>query len=490
MGEDKIDLNQIREDAQEKSLIFDTISDVEVYVNEKNWSAKKAEAFLQFFHDAKQKRESKFIEENVRRKKIKYLRANFSHRRENMQRSINHSTKFIDNKNRGLDYKFDAKKNYQIWSRWQEQIRIQEREHRRQELAEYKRRDNLAHWLFKGKSMSHSQLRTFRKEIDIDTTTHGYTRYNPTYPKAMRDFFNDHIFAVWVTEGSEGLTKLDPITGKRGLYMIDTYLRRGNLYGEFVKAGAGAEGWGYNPEGGGRAPMGLKGIGRRLVGSRLGKNNQSVSPAKLPRPDAKAAGKRFRKSPERGLTQSRRVISPAKLPRPDAKAAGKRFRRKPKLLRTKNKEPKLDVLVVGAETAGEFKYALGVTKKGGNVIVANPKVTDLARKYKKSGGTFFAGNIEKLPSSAKFNLIREDFPYPVKVFPLTKEFVKARLIRLKPGGTWVVITESPKFVKTLEAVGTVIKRRVIVKEIPRYHKATPHSLHPKRNTRFAVTISK
>ena len=50
-----------------------------------------------------------------------------------------------------------------------------------------------------------------------------------------------------------------------------------------------------------------------------------------------------------------------------------------------------DVLVVGPETRAEFEYAEQVAKQGGNVVAANPAVTEAARAYKQSGGSLFEG---------------------------------------------------------------------------------------------------
>jgi RHS repeat-associated protein len=153
--------------------------------------------------------------------------------------------------------------------------------------------------------------------------------------------------------------------------------------------------------------------------------------------------------------------------------------------------PQLDVLVVGAETAGEFAYARRVAQQGGNVTVVNPTATAEARAYQRAGGNFVQGRVEELPPSARFNLIREDYPFPLgRAFTPSQQFVEARLGRLTPGGTWVVVTESSEFVQALEAAGTYSGARVTVNQIPQAHEATPQSTYPRETTRYVVTFTR
>jgi len=155
----------------------------------------------------------------------------------------------------------------------------------------------------------------------------------------------------------------------------------------------------------------------------------------------------------------------------------------------------VNVLVVGAETASEFDYAVGVAERGGNVTVVNPVATTEARAYQQSGGAFVQGRVEDLPPTAQFDLIREDYPFPLgRAFPVSAQFVQARLARLKPGGSWVVTTEgvgdSPEFVRTLQAAGIQAGARVTTYKIPAAHEATPSSSWPREPDRYALVFSR
>jgi len=153
--------------------------------------------------------------------------------------------------------------------------------------------------------------------------------------------------------------------------------------------------------------------------------------------------------------------------------------------------PQVDVLVVGAESASEFAYARRVAQQGGNVTVVNPVVTAEARAYQQSGGNFVQGRVQELPASARFNLIQEDYPFPLgRAFTPSFQFIEARLGRLKAGGIWVVITESSEFVQALQAAGTFAGARVSVNQIPPAHEATPQSTYPREQNRYAVTFSR
>jgi RHS repeat-associated protein len=153
--------------------------------------------------------------------------------------------------------------------------------------------------------------------------------------------------------------------------------------------------------------------------------------------------------------------------------------------------PQLDVLVVGAETSDEFAYARDVSARGGNVTVVNPIATAEARAYQRAGGNFVQGRVEQLPASARFNLIREDYPFPLgRLFTPSLQFVEARVGRLKPGGTWMVVTESSKFVQALEAAGRYLGASVTVHQIPQAHEATPQSTYPRETTRYVVTFTR
>jgi hypothetical protein len=95
-----------------------------------------------------------------------------------------------------------------------------------------------------------------------------------------------------------------------------------------------------------------------------------------------------------------------------------------------------NVLVVGAETAGEFAWASEVAATGqqvqghraggegrgvrpragrrrGRVTVVNPVITPEAQASTARGGTVVRGTVESLPQRAAYTMIREDFPFPL-----------------------------------------------------------------------------
>jgi hypothetical protein len=153
--------------------------------------------------------------------------------------------------------------------------------------------------------------------------------------------------------------------------------------------------------------------------------------------------------------------------------------------------PSSSVLVVGAETDAEFAYAQGVRQSGGHSTVVNPRVTDATVGFQQSGGTFVQGMIEDLPADARFDFIREDYPYPLgPMLPQAESFVAARLARLNPKGTWVLITEAPEFADSLEIAGARANARVTVDRIPLYHEATPQSSYPREMSRYVLTFTK
>jgi hypothetical protein len=150
------------------------------------------------------------------------------------------------------------------------------------------------------------------------------------------------------------------------------------------------------------------------------------------------------------------------------------------------------VLVVGAESESEFAYASDLAMRGQQVTVVNPRTTEQAEAYIAQGGNFLKTKIELLPKDATFNLIREDYPYPLgQMFQPTTEFAEARLSRLAPGGRWVVVTESSEFAETLE--GAVFGKGVSVTkyEIPLpYHEGMPQSTWPQEANRFIFIIQR
>lgn len=134
------------------------------------------------------------------------------------------------------------------------------------------------------------------------------------------------------------------------------------------------------------------------------------------------------------------------------------------------------VLVVGAEQPSEFDWAAGLQASGQDVTVVNPHTSPAARQFRQGGGNLITGTVESLPPQSAFNVIREDFPFPLgRVFQPTRDFAMARISRLAPGGRWVVVTESAEFASTLEGVVAGLDVDVIRTTAPPAHEATPTS---------------
>ncbi|MDQ7802667.1 hypothetical protein Q5425_02915 [Amycolatopsis sp. A133] len=151
-----------------------------------------------------------------------------------------------------------------------------------------------------------------------------------------------------------------------------------------------------------------------------------------------------------------------------------------------------NVLVVGAETAGEFGWAADVAAAGQQVTVVNPVITPEAQAYAARGGTVVRGTVESLPQRPAYTMIREDFPFPLgRMFEPTVEFATARISRLAPGGRWVVTTESVEFAETLQGVAAAQRgTSVTVREVPAHHEGAPVSQWPRDVTRFILVVEK
>jgi hypothetical protein len=147
------------------------------------------------------------------------------------------------------------------------------------------------------------------------------------------------------------------------------------------------------------------------------------------------------------------------------------------------------VLVVGPETEGEFQYAQKVDASGGKATAVNPVKTPAADRFVAGGGEFVEGKVDTLPKDAKFDIIREDFPYPTGNFVDTAS-ANERISRLKSGGSWVVVTEKPDFADTLEAAAALQGAKVMRRDIAQWHEGAPVSDHPKDAGRIAIIITR
>jgi hypothetical protein len=144
---------------------------------------------------------------------------------------------------------------------------------------------------------------------------------------------------------------------------------------------------------------------------------------------------------------------------------------------------------VGPETEEEFAYALNVNSRGGKATAVNPARTDAANRFVAKGGNFVQGKVEALPQRPEFDIIREDYPYPTGNYVDTAA-TNARVSRLKPGGSWVVVTEKVDYADALEAAGQMQGATVTRTELPPFHEGVPVSAHPKDPSRIVVVITK
>ena len=147
------------------------------------------------------------------------------------------------------------------------------------------------------------------------------------------------------------------------------------------------------------------------------------------------------------------------------------------------------MLVVGAETSEEFRYAKEVVGRGGEAVVANPVSTDESRAFARAGGKFYNTTIESLPASEKFDTIREDFPFPLAGLPPTQSFIESRLARLKPGGFWVILTENSEWVDQIRGAAFMLRTPVGVYDVPPTQEALPFSKWPQEDKRYIIIFA-
>jgi hypothetical protein len=157
--------------------------------------------------------------------------------------------------------------------------------------------------------------------------------------------------------------------------------------------------------------------------------------------------------------------------------------------------PVKNVLFVGAERGDEFAHAMRLICQGDDVIAINPRETASAKAFRRAGGNFIRGRIEELPpKSCRFDLICETYPYPSgRHYVPPRTFALARLSRLKPGGRWILVTESPRYVSLLKAVGDYdddvrARYRSTVSALPKDE--APPSSYPRADTRFRLTVQR
>jgi hypothetical protein len=153
------------------------------------------------------------------------------------------------------------------------------------------------------------------------------------------------------------------------------------------------------------------------------------------------------------------------------------------------------VLLVGAERADEFADATRLLCQGHDVIVINPRETAEARAFRRAGGTFLRARVEELPTACcRFDLICENYPYPSgRHYVPPRAFALTRLVRLAPGGRWVLFTEAMRYATLLKAVGdydAIVQRRFRVGLSSLSPGEAPLSAYPSAATRYRLVFER
>jgi|SRR5215831_1821305 len=154
-----------------------------------------------------------------------------------------------------------------------------------------------------------------------------------------------------------------------------------------------------------------------------------------------------------------------------------------------------NVLFVGPERDDEFAHALRLSTKGHDVIAINPRETASAKAFRRAGGTFIRARIEDLPpESCRFDLICENYPFPSgRHYVPPRPFALARLSLLKPGGKWILVTESPRYASWLKSVGdddNDVRTRFRATLSPLAIHEAPPSSYPRAETRFRLVFQR
>ena len=129
--------------------------------------------------------------------------------------------------------------------------------------------------------------------------------------------------------------------------------------------------------------------------------------------------------------------------------------------------PPPSALIVGAERPDEFAHAADLARRGQNVTVANPRVTEAARNYQAQGGTLHEGPVEGLPPGKQYDYIREEFPQPLGRTMAAVDSIKARLERVAPGGRLEIVTEGSavEFRELYESIGNAMRFKVTTRPL-------------------------
>jgi hypothetical protein len=133
--------------------------------------------------------------------------------------------------------------------------------------------------------------------------------------------------------------------------------------------------------------------------------------------------------------------------------------------------------------------------QGHDVIAINPRETRAARAFRRVAGKFIRARIDDLPpKSCRFDLICENYPYPSgRNYVPPRPFALARLSLLKPGGRWILVTESPRYASLLKAFGDYdddVRARFRSTLAPLSIDEAPPSAYPRADTRYRLIFQR
>ena len=154
-----------------------------------------------------------------------------------------------------------------------------------------------------------------------------------------------------------------------------------------------------------------------------------------------------------------------------------------------------NILFVGAESGDEFSHAMRLTCQGHDVIAINPRETASAKAFRRAGGRFIRARIEDLPpGSCRFDFVCETYPYPSgRHYVPPRPFALTRLSLLKPGGQWILVTESPRYASLLKGVGDydgAVRARFRSTLSLLSIDEAPRSAYPRADTRYRLIFQR
>lgn len=148
------------------------------------------------------------------------------------------------------------------------------------------------------------------------------------------------------------------------------------------------------------------------------------------------------------------------------------------------------ILIVGAEQDHEFARATQLKQHGNRVTVVNPIVTTASQYYSAHGGDFRPIRLEHLPTGLHFDLIEENYPYPLGRTIQAVDFARQRLARLSSCGVWKVTTENREFADALMDIAEMHSFRAILSHLS-LQQAPPASaryIHPQTKERYKLLV--